>query len=90
MKLNDRSGADIAVIQCRITLGPDDRFEDAGVLPRWLGRIYDQDSIVFPQVQAGLREGGNANVIYSRYQEVRIRHLHQTLSRYVQEFLRVI
>jgi nitrite reductase/ring-hydroxylating ferredoxin subunit len=67
-----------------IALGPDDRFSDCGALPAWLGEIYDQDTEGLAQCQQGLRDGGDADVMYSAYQEVRIRHLHQTLASYVE------
>ena len=67
-----------------IALGPDDRFSDCGALPAWLGEIYDQDTEGLAQCQQGLRDGGDADVMYSAYQEVRIRHLHQTLASYLE------
>lgn len=66
-----------------VHLGPDDSFADCGALPPWLGQIYDQDSVGLAMCQAGLRDGGGADVIFSAYQEVRIRHLHETLTRYL-------
>lgn len=64
-------------------LGPDGTYADSGAFPPWLGQIYDQDSTGLAMCQDGLREGGTADVIYSAYQEVRIRHMHQTLARYL-------
>ena len=66
-----------------VELGPEDSYSGSGALPPWLGQIYDQDSTGLAMCQEGLRDGGDADVIYSSYQEVRIRHLHQTLARYV-------
>jgi len=66
-----------------VELGPTDSYASAGVLPPWLAHIYDQDASAFPFVQAGLRDGGSAPVMYSSYQEVRLRHLHAALSRYI-------
>lgn len=68
-----------------VDLGEDDTFAGAGILPPWHGEIYDQDVNGLRQCQAGMRDGGNADIIYSAYQEVRIRHLHQTLARYVSD-----
>jgi nitrite reductase/ring-hydroxylating ferredoxin subunit len=69
----------------RIELGPDDTYSGCGALPPWLGQIYDQDSSGLAQVQEGLRAGGPEDIVFARYQEVRIRHLQQTLMRYVSE-----
>jgi phenylpropionate dioxygenase-like ring-hydroxylating dioxygenase large terminal subunit len=69
----------------RIDLGPDDTYSGCGTFPPWLGQIYDQDSSGLAQVQEGLRAGGPKDIVFSQYQEVRIRHLHQTLMRYLSE-----
>lgn len=66
-----------------VELGPDDSYTTAGALPPWLGQIYDQDAAGLAMCQDGLRNGGNADLTFSAYQEVRIRHLHQTLARYI-------
>jgi len=66
-----------------IDLDPGKSYADAGVLPRWHGEIYDQDVVGLAQCQDGLQGGGDGDVIYSRYQEVRLRHLHQTLATYL-------
>lgn len=68
-----------------VDLGQDDNFAGASALPPWLGEIYDQDVYGLQQCQAGIRDGGDADIIYSAYQEVRIRHLHQTLARYLSD-----
>jgi phenylpropionate dioxygenase-like ring-hydroxylating dioxygenase large terminal subunit len=67
----------------QINLGPDDTFGECGAFPPWLGQIYDQDTAGLALCQAGLVDGGTADVVFSSYQEVRIRHLHQTLARYI-------
>jgi hypothetical protein len=69
----------------QINLGPDDSFSACGAFPPWLGQIYDQDTAGLALCQAGLVDGGTADVVFSSYQEVRIRHLHQTLARYVDQ-----
>jgi phenylpropionate dioxygenase-like ring-hydroxylating dioxygenase large terminal subunit len=68
-----------------VNLGEEDTFAGAGVLPPWHGEIYDQDVYGLRQCQAGMRDGGDADILYSAYQEVRIRHLHQTLARYISD-----
>jgi phenylpropionate dioxygenase-like ring-hydroxylating dioxygenase large terminal subunit len=69
----------------RVNLGENDTFAGAGVLPPWHGEIYDQDVTGLRMCQQGMRDGGDAPIIYSAYQEVRIRHLHQTLDRYLSD-----
>lgn len=69
----------------RIELGPNDTYSGCGALPPWLGLIYDQDSAGLAQVQEGLQAGGPDDIVLAQYQEVRIRHLHQTLMRYVSD-----
>jgi hypothetical protein len=69
----------------RIELGPNDTYSKCGAFPPWLGLIYDQDSAGLAMLHEGLRGGGADQLILSKYQEVRIRHLHQTLTRYLAE-----
>jgi hypothetical protein len=66
-------------------LGPNDTYGECGAFPPWLGQIYDQDTVGLGMLQEGLRAGGTDVVNLSRYQEIRIRLLHQTLSRYINE-----
>lgn len=65
-----------------VDLDPDGSFAEAGVLAPWHGEIYDQDVWGLAQCQAGL-ESGETDILYARYQEVRLRHLHQTLAHYL-------
>ncbi len=67
----------------RIELGPQDTYTDCGAFPPWLGQIYDQDTEGLRNLQEGLRAGAAEDILLSRYQEVRIRHLQQTLMRYI-------
>jgi nitrite reductase/ring-hydroxylating ferredoxin subunit len=66
-----------------IELGEGDTFSGSGAFPPWLGQIYDQDTEGLAQLQAGLRHGGQGDIRFARYQESRVRHLHQTLQRYL-------
>jgi hypothetical protein len=68
-----------------IELGPDDTYADSGAFPPWLGQIYDQDTSGLGMLQEGLRSGAPDDLILSRYQEIRIRHMHQTMNRYLSE-----
>lgn len=63
-----------------IRLGPDDNFEEhIGAM----GLIFDQDDFNMPMVQQGLKSwpGDPEGCTLGRYQEIRIRFLHQVLSR---------
>ena len=75
-------GSPIPEVQ-KIDLGPDDTYSACGAFPPWLGQIYDQDTVGLAMLQEGLRAGGPEVIHLSRYQEIRIRHLHQTLTKYV-------
>lgn len=66
-----------------IKMAPDDTYQHAGVLPDWLGYIYDQDMHNIKNIQAGLRAGGDSRLILSEYHESRIKHFHATLAEYV-------
>ena len=68
-----------------INLAPNDTYGECGAFPPWLGQIYDQDTVGLGNLQDGLRAGGPDIVNLSRYQEIRIRLLHQTLSRYLNQ-----
>jgi nitrite reductase/ring-hydroxylating ferredoxin subunit len=67
----------------RVDLGEHDSYADCGALPPWQGLIYDQDSTGLAMLQDGLRAGAPDDLNLSRYQEVRIRHMQQTLMRYL-------
>ena len=63
-------------------LGDDEPFAAAPELG-FLGPILDQDTATMPRVQRGMRASTRARSTLSRYQEVRIRHFHALLSKYV-------
>jgi len=48
-----------------------------------LGPVIDQDMSNMPFVQEGLLASATGRVQLGAYQEVRIRHMHQTLDRYL-------
>ena len=48
-----------------------------------LGPVLDQDQANMPQVHAGMRASKTGHVSLGNYQEIRIRHLHQTLMKYL-------
>lgn len=50
----------------------------------YLGPVYDQDQQNLGPVQQGLEDLGNAGVVqFGRYSEIRLRHLHQMIDRYI-------
>ena len=65
-------------------LGIDDSFLEASdVLGAGLARVFEQDGANLPQVQKGMKASKKGTVTLSNYQEVRIRHFHQTLDKYL-------
>jgi len=50
-----------------------------------MGPVFDQDFANLPHVQAGLKASGNGLVHFARYTEMRIRHLHHMIDRYIAE-----
>ena len=63
-------------------LREDERWSDAAELGA-LGPIFDQDMGNLPHVQSGMRSSHSKKLLLANYQEVRIRHFHQTLEKYV-------
>ena len=51
-----------------------------------LGHVFDQDMANLPYVQDGLKASKNGEVQLGDYQEIRIRHFHRTLDRYLARF----
>jgi len=52
-----------------------------------LAAVFAQDMNNLPKVQKGLHSSGKPGVTLGNYQEVRIRHIHRTIDRYVREGL---
>jgi hypothetical protein len=48
-----------------------------------LGGVFDQDDANLPAVQRGMKNSATGKVILASYQESRIRHLHQTIDKYL-------
>jgi hypothetical protein len=61
-----------------------EQFADVEAL-RYFGPILDQDALLMPQVQKGLKSSARGRVTLGRYQESRIRHMRATLERYLAE-----
>ncbi|TDG14851.1 aromatic ring-hydroxylating dioxygenase subunit alpha [Seongchinamella unica] len=64
-------------------LDKDQLFSEAAGLEGGLGRVFDQDLSNLKMVQKGLRNLKSGEVVLANYQEIRIRHFHQTLDKYL-------
>jgi len=65
-------------------LGPHEKFGDVAELS-YYGPVIDQDADMMPRVQRGLRGNRNGKMTLGAYQEIRIRHLRQTLAEYMNQ-----
>jgi hypothetical protein len=65
-------------------LGEDEPWSAAAELGA-LGRVFDQDMANLPFVQIGLDSDPDGRVQLADYQEIRIRHFHGTLDRYIKD-----
>ncbi len=63
-------------------LGPDEKWTAAAELGG-LGDVFEQDMENLPFVQQGLHCSKTGKVQLANYQEIRIRHFHRTLSKYL-------
>ena len=67
-----------------VKLSADQPFSDAEeVMGAGLARVFDQDGSNLPQVQKGMKASKKGAITLGNYQEVRIRHFHQTLDKYL-------
>ena len=65
-------------------LGIDDAWSEATELGGLAG-IFEQDMGNLPYVQEGLHASGNGLVHFGKYSEMRIRHMHHMIERYIAE-----
>jgi phenylpropionate dioxygenase-like ring-hydroxylating dioxygenase large terminal subunit len=65
-------------------LGIDESWTAATILGS-SARVFDQDSFNMPRVQRGLHTTRRTAVTFSRYQESKIRHMHQLLAEWIGE-----
>jgi hypothetical protein len=63
-------------------LGPDQPWTDAPELST-LASVFEQDMGNLPFVQQGLKASKTGQINLADYQEIRIRHFHQTLDKYL-------
>jgi phenylpropionate dioxygenase-like ring-hydroxylating dioxygenase large terminal subunit len=67
-----------------VRLGADQPFADAAhVMGAGLAHVFEQDGANLPQVQKGMKASKKGTLTLGNYQEVRIRHFHQTLDKYM-------
>ena len=64
-------------------VGPDQTFAQTEGIEAGLARVFDQDFSNLPMVQKGLHSLQSGKIQLGNYQEVRIRHFHQTLDKYI-------
>ena len=69
-------------------MGEDELFSQAPELGVELGTIFDQDLFNMPMIQKGMANVESGELVLANYQEVRIRHFHQTIDKYIQRGLR--
>ncbi len=63
-------------------LNEDQNWDDAEELTG-IGLIFDQDMSNIPEVEAGMRASKKKALTYANYQEVRLRHYHNTIDKYI-------
>jgi phenylpropionate dioxygenase-like ring-hydroxylating dioxygenase large terminal subunit len=69
-------------------LGPDEPFTEAPELNQ-ISPVFEQDVSNMPRVQKGLKTlQRNKGVTLGNYQELRIRHFHQTLDKYLSDAIK--
>lgn len=64
---------------------PDDKpFASAGhIIGAALASVFDQDMANLPYVQEGMKAAPDSQLQLGNYQEIRVRHLHKTLDKYL-------
>ena len=64
-------------------MGENELFSEAPELGHDLGTIFDQDLFNMPMIQKGMHNLKSRELVLANYHEVRIRHFHQTLDKYI-------
>ena len=64
-------------------LGEEELFSQAPELGVSLGTIFDQDLFNMPMIQKGMHNLQSGELVLANYHEVRIRHFHRTLDKYI-------
>ncbi|MCF8709379.1 aromatic ring-hydroxylating oxygenase subunit alpha [Rhizorhapis sp. SPR117] len=63
----------------------DDDYTQAPQLGTYLAKIFNQDFLNMRAIQQGLHNAPDGMVTYSSYQETKIRHFHDTLSKWLEK-----
>ncbi|MEH6569704.1 MAG: SRPBCC family protein, partial [Halioglobus sp.] len=64
-------------------MGENELFSEAPELGESLGTIFDQDLLNMPMIQKGMHNVKSRELVLANYHEVRIRHYHQTIDKYI-------
>ena len=64
-------------------MGAQELFSQAPELGEALGTIFDQDLFNMPMIQKGMENLASREMVLANYHEIRIRHFHQTLDKYI-------
>ena len=64
-------------------MGDEELFSEAPELGVALGTIFDQDLFNMPKIQKGMQNVESGELVLANYHEVRIRHFHQTIDKYI-------
>jgi phenylpropionate dioxygenase-like ring-hydroxylating dioxygenase large terminal subunit len=80
-KASDAEPPEVQIFELGIGQSYHDAVTD--MFPPMLADVLDQDVGGIEGCQEGLRDGGSADLIFARYQEKRLRHFHQTLTKYL-------
>jgi phenylpropionate dioxygenase-like ring-hydroxylating dioxygenase large terminal subunit len=64
-------------------MGENELFSEAPELGEALGTIFDQDLFNMPMIQKGMASLESGQLVLADYHEVRIRHFHQTIDKYI-------
>jgi phenylpropionate dioxygenase-like ring-hydroxylating dioxygenase large terminal subunit len=68
-----------------VDLGVDDSYTTVAKIPGSLGVVFDQDTSNLAAQTRGFRSAAKAGQTLGNYQEVRTRHLHQTVRRFIDD-----
>jgi len=66
-----------------VRIGPDDSYAIVPGMDAGMAEVYDQDTGNLCNQQAGFHTSAKAGMTLGNYQEIRIRHFHQTLDKYL-------
>ncbi|MBI1179699.1 MAG: Rieske 2Fe-2S domain-containing protein [Alphaproteobacteria bacterium] len=68
-----------------VRLKPEESYTIVPGMDPYVGHVYDQDTGNMEAAQEGAMTSGRAGATLGNYQEIRIRHMHRTLEKYVRD-----